>query len=192
MTQLQILAIPGSLRAGSWNAALLRLAQERAPEGVRIEIWDGLRHVPPFSEDHEILAPPPVEDLRAAIAAADALLVSTPEYNGGAPGQLKNAIDWASRPYGLAAIVGKPAAVISASTGSFGGRWAQEEVRKALRLSGAAVTGEGLAVGKAAERLVETRRGRRGDRGRHRRRPRPVARQDRGERRFESEAALSA
>ena len=155
MTQLHILAIPGSLREGSWNAALLRLARERAPEGVRVEIWDGLRHVPPFSEDHEILAPLPVEDLRAAIAGADALLVSTPEYNGGAPGQLKNAIDWASRPYGISAVVGKPAAVISASTGSFGGRWAQEEVRKALRLSGAAVIGEGLAVGKAAERLAE-------------------------------------
>src|SRR4029079_3146991 len=77
------------------------------------------------------------------------------EYKGGAPGQLKNALDWASRPYGLAAVVGKPAGVISASTGSFGGRWAQEDVRKALRLSGAAVLGEGLAVGKAAERLVE-------------------------------------
>ena len=156
MTQVQILAIPGSLRAGSWNAALLRLAQERAPEGVRVDIWEGLRHVPPFSEDHESEAvPEPVDDLRSAIAAADALLVATPEYNGGAPGQLKNALDWASRPYGLAAVVGKPAGVISASTGSFGGRWAQEDVRKALRLSGAAVLGEGLAVGKAAERLVE-------------------------------------
>ena len=81
--------------------------------------------------------------------------MATPEYNGGAPGQLKNALDWASRPYGLAAVVGKPAGVISASTGSFGGRWAQEDVRKALRLSGAAVLGEGLAVGKAAERLAE-------------------------------------
>jgi chromate reductase len=156
VSQLRILAIPGSLRAGSWNAALLRLAQERAPEGIHVEIWDGLRHVPPFSEDHEVLAPMPVEDLRTAIAGADALLVSTPEYNGGAPGQLKNAIDWASRPYGLSAVVGKPAGVISASTGSFGGRWAQEEIRKALRLSGAAVIGEGLAVGKAAERLVDT------------------------------------
>jgi chromate reductase, NAD(P)H dehydrogenase (quinone) len=156
MTELQILAIPGSLRAGSWNAALLRLAQERAPEGVSIDIWEGLGAIPPFSEDHEILAPLPVEELRQAIAEADALLVATPEYNGGAPGQLKNAIDWASRPYGLATVVGKPAGVISASTGSFGGRWAQEEVRKALRLSGAAVIGEGLAVGKAAERLVET------------------------------------
>jgi len=154
VTDLQILAIPGSLREGSWNAALLRLAKERAPEGVHVEIWDGLRNVPPFSEDHEILAPLPVEDLRAAIAGADAVLVSTPEYNGGAPGQLKNAIDWASRPYGLSAIVGKPAGVISASTGSFGGRWAQEDIRKALRLSGAAVIGEGLAVGKAAERLA--------------------------------------
>jgi chromate reductase len=156
VSRLRILAIPGSLRAGSWNAALLRLAQERAPEGIHVEIWDGLRHVPPFSEDHEVLAPMPVEELRAAIAGADALLVSTPEYNGGAPGQLKNAIDWASRPYGLSAVVGKPAGVISASTGSFGGRWAQEEIRKALRLSGAAVIGEGLAVGKAAERLVDT------------------------------------
>jgi len=156
MSQLQILAIPGSLRTGSWNAALLRLAQERAPEGVNIEIWEGLNAIPPFSEDHEVVAPLPVEDLRQAIAEADALLVATPEYNGGPPGQLKNALDWTSRPYGLSAIVGKPAGVISASTSSFGGRWAQEDVRKALRLSGAAVIGEALAVGKAAERLVET------------------------------------
>jgi chromate reductase, NAD(P)H dehydrogenase (quinone) len=155
MSQLQILALPGSLRAGSWNAALLRLAQARAPENVNVEIWEGLNTIPPFSEDHEILAPLPVEALRQAIAEADAVLVSTPEYNGGPPGQLKNALDWASRPFGLAAIVGKPAGVISASTSSFGGRWAQEDVRKALRLSGAAVVGEGLAVGKAAERLVE-------------------------------------
>src|SRR5437763_856363 len=118
MSELQILGIPGSLRAGSWNAALLRLAQERAPQGVRVDIWEGLGAIPPFSEDHEILAPPPVEELRRAIAEADALLVATPEYNGGAPGQLKNAIDWASRPYGLAAVVGKPAGVISARTGS--------------------------------------------------------------------------
>jgi chromate reductase len=156
VTRVEILAIPGSLRAGSWNAALLRLAQERAPEGVRVDIWDGLRHVPPFSEDHEgDVAPAPVHDLRTAIATADALLVATPEYNGGPPGQLKNAIDWASRPHGLSAVVGKPAGVISASTSSFGGRWAQEDIRKALRLSGAAVIGEGLAVGKAAERLVD-------------------------------------
>jgi chromate reductase len=156
VSQVEILAIPGSLRTGSWNAALLRLAQERAPEGVRVDIWDGLRHVPPFSEDHEGgAAPGPVHDLRSAITKADALLVATPEYNGSAPGQLKNALDWASRPYGLGAVVGKPAGVISASTGSFGGRWAQEDIRKALRLSGAAVLGEGLAVGKAAERLAE-------------------------------------
>jgi chromate reductase, NAD(P)H dehydrogenase (quinone) len=154
MSRLQILAIPGSLRSGSWNAALLRLAQERAPEGVRVDIWEGLGTIPPFSEDHEILAPAPVEALRQAIVESDALLVATPEYNGGAPGQLKNALDWASRPYGISAVVGKPAGVISASTGSFGGRWAQEDVRKALRLSGAAVLGEGLAVGKAAERLA--------------------------------------
>jgi chromate reductase len=156
MSQVQILAIPGSLRAASWNAALLRLAQERAPEGVQVEIWEGLRDVPPFSEDNEgDSAPATVHEMRDAIASADALLVATPEYNGGVPGQLKNALDWASRPYGISAVVGKPAGVISASTGSFGGRWAQEDIRKALRLSGAAVLGEGLAVGKAAERLVE-------------------------------------
>jgi chromate reductase, NAD(P)H dehydrogenase (quinone) len=156
VTDVQILAIPGSLRAGSWNAALLRLARERAPEGVRVDIWDRLQQVPPFSEDDEgDHVADGVRELRSAIASADALLVSTPEYNGGAPGQLKNAIDWASRPFGLGAVVGKPAGVISASTGSFGGRWAQEDIRKALRLSGAVVLGEGLAVGKAAERLVE-------------------------------------
>jgi chromate reductase, NAD(P)H dehydrogenase (quinone) len=156
MSQLQILAIAGSLRAASWNAALLRLAQERAPDGVKVEIWEGLRDVPPFSEDQEgDSAPAEVLDLRQAIAGADALLIATPEYNGSAPGQLKNALDWASRPYGTSAVIGKPAGVISASTGSFGGRWAQEDVRKALRLSGAAVLGEGLAVGKAAERLAQ-------------------------------------
>ena len=73
------------------------------PEGVRIDIWEGLRTMPPFSEDHEILAlRVPSRRCAQAIAAADALLVATPEYNGGAPGQLKNALDWASRPYGLA------------------------------------------------------------------------------------------
>ena len=81
MTQVQILAIPGSLRAGSWNAALLRLAQERAPEGVRVDIWEGLRHVPPFSEDHEgESVHEAVEELRSAIEAANALLVTTPKF----------------------------------------------------------------------------------------------------------------
>ena len=121
MSQLHILAIPGSLRAGSWNAALLRLAQERAPEGVRIEIWEGLRDVPPFSEDHEVLAPLPVEELREAIADADALLFATPEYNASVPGQLKNAIDWASRPFPESALRCRPAAAVGAATGSFGG-----------------------------------------------------------------------
>ena len=152
---MRILAISGSLRRGSHNTMLLRAAGGLLAPEHELVFWDGLRDVPPYDEDSDAeQAPAPVSALREAVRAADAVLIATPEYNSSIPGQLKNALDWASRPYGISAVVGKPAGVISASTGSFGGRWAQEDVRKALRLSGAAVLGEGLAVGKAAERLA--------------------------------------
>ena len=154
---MRVLGISGSLRRDSYTSALLRAAAERLPAGVELVEYEGLREIPPYDADLENEATPAVvEELRQALRDADAVLVATPEYNHSLPGQLKNALDWTSRPYGLAAVVGKPAGVISASTSSFGGRWAQDEIRKALRLSGAAVIGEGLAVGKAAERLAET------------------------------------
>ena len=150
----RILAIPGSLRRRSVNRAMLHAAIERAPEGVEIELYDDLGSIPPFNEDDEgERTPQPVLDLRRRIGQADALLISTPEYNHSVPGVIKNAMDWASRPMGLAEIVGKPTAVMSASASAFGGVWAQAELRKALAASGARVHEEGVAVSKAGERI---------------------------------------
>ena len=155
MADVTILAIPGSLRRESLNRSLIALAADRAPDGIAVEVWDGLASIPAFNEDDEGDATPQVVlDLRARIAGADALLISTPEYNGSVPGALKNALDWASRPYGLAEIVGKPVALASASSSPFGAVWAQDELRKVLERSGAAPIEGGLALGRADERLA--------------------------------------
>jgi chromate reductase len=151
---IRVLAIPGSLRRASHNRALLRAAAELAPAGVEIDHYDGMAGVPPFNEDDEGPAPPAaVRDLRARIAAADAILIATPEYNHSVPGVLKNALDWASRPYGTSALVGRPAAVMGASPSPFGATWAQAELRKVLAASGAAVLDRELAIGRAGERF---------------------------------------
>jgi chromate reductase, NAD(P)H dehydrogenase (quinone) len=151
---MRVLAISGSLRAGSHNTALLRAAASVAPEGVELELFDGLELVPPYNEDHDTDVPPePVDLLRQRIAGADAVLFATPEYNGTVPGQLKNAIDWASRPFGRSALWGKPVAVIGASTSEYGALWAQADLRKTLGISGARVLDAELPVGKAQERL---------------------------------------
>src|SRR5947209_14509685 len=114
---MRILAISGSLRAASYNTALLRAAAELAPGTVEVELYDGLEALPPYNEDRDTEQPPAaVADLRASIAEADAVLFATPEFNGTMPGQMKQRVDWASRPYGEgAALGGKPAAVIGAS-----------------------------------------------------------------------------
>jgi chromate reductase, NAD(P)H dehydrogenase (quinone) len=149
---MRILAIAGSLRRDSHNARLLRHVAEQAPAGVEVEIWDGLREIPPYDEDDDTdPAPPSVAELRAAIAGADGLLFATPEYNASIPGVLKNAIDWASRPRASTPLQGKPAAVIGASTGSFGAVWAQAELRKVLGSTGARVIDLDLPVAKAHE-----------------------------------------
>ena len=147
----RILAISGSLRQASHNTQLLRLAQEHAPDGIEIVIWDGLAAMPAYNEDLELDPGEAVEELRAAIAAADALLIATPEYNFGVPGALKNALDWASRPYGASALTGTPTAVIGASPSSFMAVQARGDLRRALALSGALVDDE--TVGFHAERL---------------------------------------
>ncbi len=152
---MRLLGIAGSLRSGSYNRELLRLAAAALPEGVELETWDGLRDLPAYDEDAEVPAPPTVAGLRAAIADADAVLLSVPEYNGSIPGALKNALDWASRPAGAGVFRGKPVAVVGASPGSFGGVWAQAETRKVLGLMGARVVGDELAVGRAHERLAD-------------------------------------
>lgn len=152
---MRILGISGSLRADSLNTQLLRLAAEELPGDVAFELYDELGAIPPYDQDVEDLVPDPVERLRDRIAAADALLLATPEYNGSIPGQLKNALDWVSRQALEAPVRGKPVAVIGASPGQFGGVWAQGELRKVLGVMGARVVTTELAVGKAHQRLAE-------------------------------------
>jgi chromate reductase len=149
---MRLLAISGSLRAASHNTALLRAAAaELAPEGVEVTLFEGLDRLPPYNQDHDTdLVPAEAARLRAEIAAADAVLFATPEYNGSIPGQLKHAVDWASRPRGEdAALWGKHVAVIGASTSDYGALWAQDDLRKALGIAGARVLEDGLPAGGA-------------------------------------------
>jgi chromate reductase len=147
---VRVLAISGSLRAGSHNTALLRAAAALAPAGVEVELYLGLDRLPPYNEDHDTDEPAAeVARLRAQIAEADAVLFSTPEYNGTIPGQLKHAVDWASRPHRASSLWGKPVAVIGASVTDYGAIWAQDHLRKALGLAGARVLESELPIGKA-------------------------------------------
>ncbi len=147
---MRILGISGSLRRGSHNRALLRAAAATLPPGATLDVWDGLASIPAFDEDLEAAGvPDAVEDLKAAIRDADALLVATPEYNSSLPGALKNAMDWASRPYATNVFRDKPAAVVGSSTGLFGAVWAQAEARKVLTYMGAKVLDVELPVGMA-------------------------------------------
>jgi chromate reductase len=146
---VRILGISGSLRRGSHNRRLLRAAGELLPPGADRVEWDGLAGLPAFDEDLESSPPEPVRELFAAIEGADGLLIATPEYNASLPGALKNAIDWASRPFPDNVLRNKPSAVIGASTGLFGAVWAQAEVRKTLKASGAHVLESELPVGMA-------------------------------------------
>jgi chromate reductase len=151
---MKILAISGSLRRDSQNALLLRAAAEVLPRGVELELYDGLKDVPPYDQDDDVEpAPPVVAELRASVAGADAVLISTPEYNSSIPGTLKNALDWASRPLATNAFRSKPVAVIGSSAGMFGAVWAQAELRKVLAAMGARVVEAEVAVGRAAEKF---------------------------------------
>ena len=150
---MRILGIAGSLRQDSYNAALIRAAGVERPEGAEFVVWDGLRAVPPYDEDAEARVPAAVAELKAAIAGADAVLIATPEYNASIPGQLKNALDWVSRPLAGNPLRGKPAAVVGASTGMFGAVWAQAELRKVLQTIGAQVLDEELPVILAGDRF---------------------------------------
>ena len=130
MSDVKILGIPGSLRKGSFNRKLV----ERCPENCfrKAPPWTSfdIIGIPPFSEDDEKNVPAKVTEFKAAIRRADAILFATPEYNYSIPGVLKNAIDWASRPYGDSAWIGKPAAIIGASVGRFGSARAQYHLRQ--------------------------------------------------------------
>ena len=127
----RVLGVAGSLRAGSFNRSLLRAAVELAPSGMEISTFEGLREIPPYDADVEAAGEPaPVAAWKEAIRGADALLFVTPEYNYSVPGVLKNAIDWASRPYGDNAWDGKPAAIMGASPGAIGTARAQYHLRQ--------------------------------------------------------------
>jgi chromate reductase, NAD(P)H dehydrogenase (quinone) len=148
---VQVLGVSGSLREGSHNKQLLEAASGELPPGVTLDLFEGLEEVPAFNEDLERDPPHGAQQFLDAVSHADALLFATPEYNSSVPGALKNAVDWASRPFPDNALHDKPAAVVGASTGLFGAVWAQAELRKILAAAGAKVLDEELPVGHAAE-----------------------------------------
>jgi chromate reductase len=150
---VNILGIAGSLRVESYNRAALRAAVKLAPPGVAIEVFE-LDGIPPFNQDEERKPPPKVADFKARIRDADAILIATPEYNYSIPGVLKNAIDWASRPYGDSAWDGKPVALMSASAGMFGGVRAQYHLRQCfVFLNMDAVLLPEVAIGTAQQKF---------------------------------------
>jgi NAD(P)H-dependent FMN reductase len=154
-----ILVLVGSLRAASTNRQLAQAAAELAPEGATLRLYEGHGALPLYNEDVDVEGqlPESVVEYRAAIAAADAVLVVTPEHNGTIPANLKNAIDWSSRPFGTSSISGKPVAIIGTSFAQFGGVWAQNEARKAYGIAGARVIESTvLAVPNSMVRFAET------------------------------------
>ncbi|MEU4095813.1 NADPH-dependent FMN reductase [Streptomyces sp. NPDC026673] len=156
---VRILALVGSLRAGSHNRQLAEAAVKHAPEGVEITLYEGLAEVPFYNEDIDVegSVPEAAARLRAAAGAADAFLLFSPEYNGTIPAVLKNAIDWLSRPYGAGALSGRPVAVVGTAYGQYGGVWAQDEARKAAGIAGAAVLADAkLSIPGSVSRFAET------------------------------------
>jgi chromate reductase len=151
---MRVLAISGSLRDASYNTALLRALREEAPEGVEIELYGGLKQVPPYDADDDLVpGPDAVEELRSLVREADAVFIATPEYNSSVPGALKNALDWASRPVTTNVFRNKPVAAIGSSVGAFGAVWAAAELRKVLGAMGARVTEVEMAVGHSHEKF---------------------------------------
>jgi chromate reductase len=153
---MKLLAVSGSVRDTSHNSRLLREAAELLAPEVEVELYDGLKAVPPYDEDDDVGdGPAGAAHFRAAFAGADAVLFATPEYNSSVPGQLKNALDWASRPLATNPLRNVPVGVMGASNGAFGAVWAQAELRKVLAAMGARVVGSEVPVGRAQARLDE-------------------------------------
>lgn len=144
---MNVLVLLGSLRADSSNRRLAEAAIAHLPAGAAASIVTG-GDLPFYSEDLDVEpVPAAVADFRAAVEATDAVLVVTPEYNGSLSGVLKNALDWASRPRGNAALAGKPAAVLAASGSPRGAQWAREDAVKVLRVAGADVVEDTVGLG---------------------------------------------
>jgi chromate reductase len=158
---VNILAMSGSLRAESYNTALAREAAGLAPEGVSVELYEGLGTLPPYDQDLDegtFDTPEAVRDLRQRIEAADALLFVTPEYNGSIPGVLKNAIDWASARHRGSSFQNKTVAIAGVTTGQYGAIWAQQDLRKVLGISGARVIHGELPVSRGHDVFDESGR----------------------------------
>ena len=154
--QLKILGIAGSLRKASYNRGALRAAQQLCPEGATLEVFE-LDGIPPFNQDEEKNPPQKVIEFKQKIRSADAILFVTPEYNYGLPGVLKNAIDWASRPYGDNAWNGKPCALMSAAMSMGGGIRAQYQLRQCfVFLNMDAVVQPEVAINNVGERFDES------------------------------------
>ncbi|MFJ9563989.1 NAD(P)H-dependent oxidoreductase [Streptomyces fuscichromogenes] len=156
---VRILALVGSLRAGSHNRQLAEAAVKLAPEGAEVEVFEGLADIPFYNEDIDVAdsLPAAAAKLREAAQAADAFLLFSPEYNGTVPAVLKNAIDWLSRPYGASTFGGKPVAVIGTAYGQYGGVWAQDEARKAVGIAGGKVIEDiKLSIPGSVVRFAET------------------------------------
>ncbi|WP_412077324.1 NAD(P)H-dependent oxidoreductase [Streptomyces xanthophaeus] len=156
---VRVLALVGSLRAGSLNRQLAEAAVKHASGDISVEIHEGLAEIPFYNEDIDVegAVPEPATVLREAVSRTDALLLVSPEYNGTIPAVLKNAIDWLSRPYGTGAITGKPVAVIGTAFGRYGGVWAQDEARKSAGIAGGTVLEEArLSVPGSLTRFATT------------------------------------
>lgn len=155
---LTVLALPGSLRRDSFNRRLLEAAAELAPAGMTLQLCDGLRGLPLFDEDLERETrggPAPVQQLRARVASAHALLIATPEYNQSFPGVLKNGLDWLSRPGPAEVLVGKPVALFGATAGRWGTRLAQAGLRQVLTATEALVLPAPGVYLREAERIFD-------------------------------------
>ncbi|CAM5735275.1 hypothetical protein [Streptomyces afghaniensis 772] [Streptomyces afghaniensis] len=156
---VRILALVGSLRAGSHNRQLAEAAVKLAPEGAEVSLFEGLAEIPFYNEDIDVegSVPAAAAKLREAANAADGLLLFTPEYNGTIPAVLKNAIDWLSRPYGAGALSGKPVAVVGTAFGQYGGVWAHDETRKSVGVAGGKVLEDvKLSIPGSMTRFAET------------------------------------
>jgi NAD(P)H-dependent FMN reductase len=140
MSDTRVLVLVGSLRTDSLNRRIAETLKTQAPDGVVVEIAEGLGEVPFYNEDLDgERVPAAAAALRAAVAQADRVLAVTPEYNGTMPAVLNNAIDWLSRPYGAGALRGKPFAVVGATPTPYGGKWAHDDTRRSAGIAGAVV-----------------------------------------------------
>lgn len=140
MSQTRVAILVGSLRADSLNRKLAEKLRDQAPDGITVEIVDGLENLPFYNEDVDNgSAPEAADHVRRQVAAADRVLAVTPEYNGTMPAVLNNAIDWLSRPYGQGALAAKPFAVIGTTPTPYGGRWAHADAARSANVAGAVV-----------------------------------------------------